>query len=152
MPTAVGFVVETRQVEVQTDHRLQFLDLTPAILERVRQSGVRAGIVSVQTRHTTTAILINEDEPLLHGDLRALLDRVAPADCDYAHNELSRRVDPAPDESPNGDAHCKAAVLGASETIAIADGGLQLGRWQRVFLVELDGPRRRSVCITVLGA
>jgi secondary thiamine-phosphate synthase enzyme len=131
---------------------LQLFDLTPAILERVRQSGVRAGVVSVQTRHTTTAILINEDEPLLHGDLHALLDRVAPADRDYAHNDLSRRVDPAPDESRNGDAHCRAAVLGASETVAVADGQLQLGRWQRVFLVELDGPRRRKACITVLGA
>jgi secondary thiamine-phosphate synthase enzyme len=146
------FVVQAHQLELQTERRLQLLDVTDAVLERVRQSRVRAGLVSVQTRHTTTAILINEDEPLLHADLEDLLDRLAPRGHTYAHDDLARRADPAPDESRNGDAHCKAVILGSSETVAVVDGELQLGCWQRVFLVELDGPRRRRVCVTVMGA
>jgi secondary thiamine-phosphate synthase enzyme len=145
-------LVRTERLEVPTARRLQFVDLTPEVEGCLRRSGVRSGLASVQTRHTTTAILINEDEPLLHGDLAALLDRLAPPGCDYAHNDLARRADPAADESRNGDAHCKAVALGASETIAVVEGALQLGRWQRVFLVELDGPRERSVCVTIMGA
>jgi secondary thiamine-phosphate synthase enzyme len=152
MPTAVGFAVHTEQVEVQTGRRLQFIDLTAAVQDCLRRCGVRAGLASIQTRHTTTAILINEDEPLLHADLAALLDRLAPPAYEYAHNDLARRADPEADESRNGDAHCKAVALGASETVAIVDGALQLGRWQRVFLVELDGPRQRCVCVTIMGA
>ena len=63
-------------------------------------------------------------------------------DCDVCSRLSLRR---------NGDAHCRALLLGSSETLAVADGALQLGRWQRVFLVELDGPRRRMVCVVVLG-
>jgi secondary thiamine-phosphate synthase enzyme len=145
-------MVQTQHVTLQTRQRLEFLDLTDTVRECLRRCGVRAGLAAIQTRHTTTAILINEDEPLLHEDLAALLDGLAPPGRDYAHNDLSRRTDPAPDESRNGDAHCKAVALGASETVAIEDGALQLGRWQRVFLVELDGPRQRTVCVTIIGA
>jgi secondary thiamine-phosphate synthase enzyme len=143
--------VSSDVVELQTEERLQFIDLTDLVAERVRRSGIGHGLVCVQSRHTTTAVVVNEDEPLLIEDAKHMLERVAPRDALYGHNELHRRRDVAPDERRNGDAHCRALLLGSSETLAVADGALQLGRWQRVFLVELDGPRRRTVSVVVMG-
>ena len=146
-----GIRVESDVVELRTEERLQFVDLTELVAERVRRSGIGHGLVCVQSRHTTTAVVVNENEPLLIEDLKRVLERLAPRDGRYGHNELHRRRDPAPDESANGDSHCRAVLLGSSETLAIVDGALQLGRWQSVFLVELDGPRRRAVCVVVMG-
>ena len=143
--------VSSDVVEMRTEERIQFIDVTDLVAERVRRSGIGHGLVCVQSRHTTTAVVVNENEPLLIEDAKRMLERVAPRDALYGHNELHRRHEPAPDESRNGDAHCRALLLGSSETLAVADGALQLGRWQRVFLVELDGPRRRTVCVVVLG-
>jgi secondary thiamine-phosphate synthase enzyme len=146
-----GIAVSSDVVELQTDERLQFIDLTELVAERVHRSGIGHGLVCVQSRHTTTAVVVNENEPLLIEDAKRMLERLAPRDVRYGHNELHRRRETAPDESPNGDAHCRALLLGSSETLAVVGGGLQLGRWQRIFLVELDGPRRRTVCVVVIG-
>jgi secondary thiamine-phosphate synthase enzyme len=150
-PRRSGLTVSSQVVELETEERLQFIDLTELVAERVRRSGVGHGLVCVQSRHTTTAIVVNENEPLLIEDAKRMLERLAPRDARYGHNELHRRRDPAPDESRNGDAHCRAMLLGGSETLAVVDGVLSLGRWQRVFLVELDGPRPRSVVVAVMG-
>ena len=139
-------------VEIRTEERLQFIDLTALVAERVRRSGVWLGVVCVQTRHTTAAITVNENEPFLVEDMKALLERLAPRDARYAHDDRLRRGgDLPPGESENGDAHCRALLLGASLTLTIVGGELQLGRWQSLFLVELDGPRKRSVSLVVLG-
>ena len=146
-----GIGVSSDVVELQTEERLQFVDLTELVAERVRRSGIGHGLVCVQSRHTTTAVVVNENEPLLIEDAKRMLERLVPRGAVYGHNELHRRRDAAPDESRNGDAHCRALLLGSSETLAVAGGALQLGRWQRVFLVELDGPRRRTVSVVVMG-
>ena len=118
----------------------------------VREAGVLAGLVVVYSRHTTAAVTINEWEPLLLEDMARLLERVAPRDGAYRHNDFSvRTVNMIEDESPNGHAHCRHLLLGASETIPIVDGEIALGRWQRVFLVELDQPRTRDVLVQVIG-
>ena len=95
---------------------------------------------------------MNEGEPLLLEDLRAALERAAPRRLAYLHDEMDLRAGVAADEPANGHAHCKALFLRASETLAVAEGRPRLGRWQRVFLVELDGPRTRTLSLTVLGA
>ena len=139
-------------VEIRTEERLQFIDLTALVAERVRRSGVWQGLVCVQTRHTTAAVTVNENEPLLVEDLKAFLERLAPRDARYGHDDRLRRAgDLPPGESENGDAHCSALLLGASQTLTIVGGELQLGRWQSLFLVELDGPRKRSISLVVLG-
>ena len=147
-----GFRVSSDLVSLRTEERLQFIDLTELVAERVRRSGIGHGLVCAQSRHTTAAVIVNENEPLLIDDFKRMLERLAPRGARYRHNQLHRRRNLAPDESRNGDAHCRALLLGASETLAVVDGALHLGRWQRVFLVELDGPRRRRVCVTVMGA
>jgi len=139
-------------VEIRTEERLQFIDLTALVAERVRRSGVWQGLVCVQSRHTTAAVTVNENEPLLVEDMKALLERWAPRDGPYGHNATHRGApDPSVHESENGDSHCQALLLGASETLTIAQGALQLGTWQSLFLVELDGPRKRSLSLVVLG-
>lgn len=150
-PQRSGLGVSSDVVELRTEHRVQFIDVTELVAERVRRSGIGHGLVCVQTRHTTTAVVVNENEPLLIEDAKRMLERLAPRDARYGHNQLHRRRDAAPDESRNGDAHCRALLLGSSETLAVVDGALQLGRWQRIFLVELDGPRLRTSCIVVMG-
>jgi secondary thiamine-phosphate synthase enzyme len=139
-------------IRIKTERRLQFIDLTTEVVAHVGASGITEGIVNIQTRHTTTGIVINEDEPLLIEDLKDLLRRWAPRSGDYRHDDLDQRtVNLEPGERPNGDSHARALLLGSSESLNIAEGALQLGRWQRIFLVELDGPRTREISIALLG-
>jgi secondary thiamine-phosphate synthase enzyme len=139
-------------VRLRTQRCLQFVDLTALVAERVRRSGVREGMVSVQSRHTTTAVLVNENEPSLLRDFEDLLGRWAPAAASYRHDELEARLDAPADERPNGHAHARALLLGASVCLNVALGRLDLGEWQSVFLVELDGPRDRTLSVQVMGA
>jgi secondary thiamine-phosphate synthase enzyme len=138
-------------VHLRTDHAFQLVDITELVAERVRRSGIAHGLVCVQTLHTTTGILVNEGEPLLAEDLEHALERLAPRELRYAHDDVARRADVAPDEAANGHAHCKALLLAPSATLTVVDGRLVLGRWQRLFLAEFDGGRRRSLSILVLG-
>jgi secondary thiamine-phosphate synthase enzyme len=140
------------RIRVTTERPVEFIDLTDRIEALAAQTGVHAGLVNIQSLHTTAAIVVNEHEPLLLADFVALLGRVAPRDATYRHDDMNARtVNLAPGERPNGHAHCHALLLGASASLNLADGRLQLGRWQRVFLVELDGPRVREVSVLVLG-
>lgn len=148
----IEFGVSVGRVRVSSDSPVSVLDLTERVEAFVRASGLRAGWVNVQTRHTTTGLCVNENEPLLLGDLVALLERLAPRGTGlYAHDELERRAFVPPDERPNGHAHAKALLLRAAETLNVADGRLQLGRWQRVLLLDCDGPRDREVSLLAMG-
>jgi secondary thiamine-phosphate synthase enzyme len=139
-------------VELRTDAGQQFIDVTELVAERVRRSGIAHGIVNVQSRHTTAAVLVNENEPGLLDDLAGMLARLAPRDAAYRHDDLEGRAHPVPpDERPNGHAHLRAAALGPAACLNVVDGKLQLGRWQRIFLAELDGARKRALSIHVLG-
>jgi secondary thiamine-phosphate synthase enzyme len=113
---------------------------------------VRTGLVNVQSLHTTVAIVVNEHEPLLLTDFKNLLEQLAPAAGTYRHDDPSARtVNVTAEERRNGQAHCRALLLGPSACLNVIDGRLQLGRWQRVFLLELDGPRERQVSVVMLG-
>jgi secondary thiamine-phosphate synthase enzyme len=139
------------EIEVRTRAAFELVDVTTAVVAAVGRSGLSEGLVSVQSLHTTAAVVVNEDEPLLREDLRAALERAAPRDLSYRHDDFASRTALEPDEPANGHAHCKALFLRASETLAVEGGRPRLGRWQRIFLVELDGPRLRTLCLTVLG-
>jgi len=138
---------------LRTDESLQFIDLTTWVAETVRRSGVGHGYVHIQVLHTTAAIVANENEPLLLEDFKKLLGRIAPANGAYAHDDLSQRtVNLVPDERANGHAHARALLLGASKQFNVLEGRVELGRWQSILLVELDGPRKRTISITVAGS
>ena len=138
-------------IEVRTPAGLAFVDVTGLLADIVARSGIADGLVSVQSLHTTAAVVVNENEPLLLHDLRAALERASPRHLPYRHDDFSERAAVPPDEPANGHAHCQALFLRASETLGVADGRPRLGRWQSVFLVELDGPRTRTLAVTVLG-
>lgn len=140
-----------RKIRITTECPTGFIDITQQVETLVADAGVEAGLVNIQSLHTTTGIVVNEHEPLLLGDFRSLFERIAPIGAVYQHDVGIRAVDPVPDERRNGHAHCRALLLTASVCLNVADRRLQLGRWQRIFLVELDGPRTREVSMLVVG-
>ena len=140
------------RIRLGTERPMEFIDLTDRVEAIAAQTGIHAGLVNVQSLHTTTAVVINEHEPLLLADFDALLARTAPCGESYRHDDMRvRTVNVVPGERANGHAHCRALLLPSSAVINVADGRLQLGRWQRIFLVELDGPRERDVSVMVFG-
>jgi secondary thiamine-phosphate synthase enzyme len=149
---AAGLCAWSDTLHLRSRAPMQFLDLTPRIAHCVRQSRVDHGLVNVQCLHTSAALLVNENEPLLLEDFAALLERWAPRDACWQHDRFDvRTVSIRPGERPNGHAHARALALSAAECLNVVEGRLVLGRWQRIFFVECDGTRDRSVSVLVLG-
>ena len=147
-----AFKVYQESICSNTQECLEFVDITDAISAVVTRSDVRYGVANIQSLHTTAAVILNEHEPLLLEDMKEALERAAPRTAAYRHDDFSvRTVNMCPEEEKNGHSHCKAIFLRAGATLNIVDGRLQLGKWQRVFLVELDGRRRRTVSIMIMG-
>ena len=146
------FTAAHTTLDVVTVDDIEFVDITDRIRELVRSSRIRCGFVSIQTRHATTGIVINENEPLLISDMKCLLERLIPASAGYQHDNFTiRTVNLTPGERSNGHSHCRSLFIPSSENINVDEGELQLGRWQRIFLVELDGPRERLISVSILG-
>jgi secondary thiamine-phosphate synthase enzyme len=140
------------RIHLTTRHPTEFIDLTDRLQRLVADAGVRFGILNVQTLHTTTAVIVNEHEPLLLADFQALLESAAPGDGRYRHDDTTARtVNVTAAERPNGHAHCRALLLPSSVCLNVASSRLVLGHWQRVFVVELDGPREREISVLLLG-
>lgn len=153
METERALKARYQQIKVETQECLQFIDITDRVHKAVEESQVGDGLVNVQIRHTTAAILVGEHEPLLIEDLRKTLETLAPCHSDYRHDDFEvRTVNMCPDEEKNGHSHCKALFLRSSECLNVIDGRIDLGQWQRIFLIELDRPRSRTVSLMILGA
>ena len=139
-------------LRVDTEKAPQFIDITDWVSQCVAQSEVRNGFAVVYSKHTTAAIKINENAPLLLEDMTRFLERLSPREGCYAHNDFSiRTVNMTPDEAPNGHAHLQHLLLGTSETVPVIDGIMQFGRYQSIFFIELDHPRAREVMVQVVG-
>lgn len=148
-----GMTLWAETLSLRTTGARQFIDVTEQVATIVRRSGVSQGWVTAFSKHTTAAVVIQENEALLLKDFDALLDRLSAATSVYQHNDLSQRTGQMePDECANGHAHCQHLLLGSSENIPIADARLDLGRWQRIFLLELDRARDRQLVVQVFGA
>ena len=143
--------VAVARLRISTRDSIEVVDLTERVEGFLHAARFEAGWVNVQSRHTTAGIAVNENEPLLVQDLLALLERLAPRSLSYAHDALHLRPGVPADERPNGHAHAKAFLLRTAETLNVSGGRLQLGRFQCVLLVELDGPREREVSLLALG-
>jgi len=127
--------VET--IKIQSDERIQFIDITDRINKILERSEIRDGIVVIFTKHTTTALMINENEAGLIEDVRNCLERLVP-NLNYSHDRVDN----------NADAHLRAILLQTSLVVPVRNSRLDLGTWQRVFFIELDGPRMRNVLIS----
>lgn len=124
---------------VETDDRLTTVDVTDRIVEAVPDD-LESGTCTAFVRHTTAGLLVQEDEPRLRGDIESFLRELVP-DEGHAHDELD----------DNADSHLRATLVGPDVTIPIENDDLALGTWQSVLLVECDGPRTRTVSVTIVG-
>ena len=136
-------MVSMRQIPVPTTKAPQFVDITEAVQAEVEASGVREGIVLLRSRHTTAALTCTEGDPSIHEDCLELLREQLPVGRDYRHSQ----------EGPeNAVAHLAGMmVFGDSTWAPVREGRLDLGTWQRLFLVEMFEPRRRTVDVAILG-
>ena len=131
-----------RIIELATQRREELIDITAAVGEAVRDSGVRDGIAAVYAQGATAAVMIQENwDASVPSDVVELLRRLIPRGV-WLHDR----------QDGNGDAHLKAGLVGPSQTIPVVDGQLGLSTWQGIFFCEFDGPRsRRTVVCTVLA-
>jgi secondary thiamine-phosphate synthase enzyme len=145
-------VCRDARIQLRSNHPTEFIDLTDRVSHLIAGAGLYSGFVNIQTLHTTTGIVVNEHEPLLLVDFQMLLEAVAPNDGPYLHDDPAvRTVNLTDGERPNGHSHCRALFLPTSVCLNVTRGSLTLGRWQRLFFVELDGPRHREVSVAMLG-
>lgn len=132
--------VHRERVTIATSARVTTVDITSRVRAVVARSAMTSGICTVVTRHTTTGVFVNENaDPDVQRDLLAHLETLVPASDEFRHAE------------GNSDAHIKAVLTGASVTLPVHEGDLDLGTWQGVYLAEYDGPRERHVIVTVVG-
>lgn len=128
-------------IGVTTGKDTQFVDITKEVQGVLDTAKIKEGVVNVFTKHTTTGIVINENESRLLSDFEKIFDNLVPRGAGYGHDTIDS----------NAHSHIRSILLGASETIPVHEGELQLGTWQRIFLVEFDGPRNRNVIVQVIG-
>ena len=132
--------VHHEKITVPTTMREETIDITPRVRAAVTRAKVHEGFVAVTVAHTTAAVFVNENaDPDVQKDLLTALERMVPRDAKYAHAE------------GNGPANVKAVLVGNSVTLAIRNAEVELGTWQGLYFVELDGPRERTATITVIG-
>lgn len=141
-----------KTIERQTNGELEFIDITKEVEDFIGQGPIKNGLVNLQTLHTTCALLLNENEPLLLEDIKKNLRDMAPKSAVYNHDNFEiRTVNMCDGECANGHSHCKAIYLPSTLTLNLVDSKLQLGQWQAIFMVELDRPRKRGVQIQIMG-
>ncbi len=134
-------VARVEEFYVETTKRRELINITSKVEEIVRRSGIKDGICLIFVPHATAALAINEDEPNVRKDYMNLLERLVPEEGNYYHNIIDN----------NADSHLLSFLLKPFLVLPVKDGELVRGTWQELFLVELDGPRRRRVVVTVLG-
>jgi secondary thiamine-phosphate synthase enzyme len=126
-------------LQVRTARRTEIQDVTDEIEAAVRESGCADGVCHLYVPHTTAGVMINEGyDPAVAQDIAAAFDRLVPRVANSAHAE------------GNSDSHIETALVGSSETVWIVAGKVALGRWQRIFFAEFDGPRSRALRVKVV--
>jgi len=145
--SAGPLVIRAEILPVESCERLELIDVTDRLATFVQAAGVAEGVLSVWSLHTTCAVFINEAQQALHADIKRVLEEMVERHTDWMHN------DPAHSDCDRGnaDAHLRAMLLGHSVTLQVSGGEAVLGRWQRVLVAELDGPRSRSLRLQVMG-
>ena len=139
-------------LSLRTEAPFQCLPLSAELRRFVQSIGERDGAVVVSGQHTTTAVIINEMEERLLMDLKRWLSQQVPPGANWKHDDLELRHGIPDDEPRNAHAHLQALMLGNEVTVNVSNGELQMGQYQEVMLVELDGPRQRRVSLQWLSA
>lgn len=139
------------KINIQSTTQIEFIDITKKVEEIVEKSGIREGMVLVFSTHTTSSIVINHNESMLIQDFMRTLYRLVPVSDRYSHDLFELNRSNTSDGRSNGHSHCKAILLGTSQTIPVEKGKAQLTAKQSVFYVEMDGARKRDAIIQVMG-
>jgi len=124
--------------------RREFIHITQHVRQCLEESGIREGLVLVNAMHITASVFINDNESGLHEDYERWLEELAP------HEPLSRYKHNLTGED-NGDAHLKRQVMGREVVVAVTEGQLDFGPWERIFYGEFDGKRRKRVLVKIIG-
>ena len=133
----------TRYLTLEIPARMDFRNITPDVERVVKESGVREGLCLVNAMHITASVFINDDEPGLHQDYKAWLEKLAPHEPGrYKHNLTGE---------DNGDAHHKRQIMGREVVVAVTEGRLDFGPWEQIFYGEFDGRRKKRVLIKIIG-
>lgn len=145
--TAGGLVIHGENFIIDTEERIELVDLTERVMAFARRFGVKEGMITLWSMHTTCSLFINEFQKALLVDIKKFLEDMVARDHYYMHND--------PDHSDcdrmNADSHLRAMLLGHSLTLQISGGEVVLGQWQRILMAELDGPRARTLRAQVWG-
>jgi secondary thiamine-phosphate synthase enzyme len=124
--------------------RRDFINITPQVEECLRESGIKEGLVLVNAMHITASVYINDDERGLLADYEDWLEELAPHEpiSQYRHNRTGE---------DNADAHLKRQIMGREVVVAVTNGRLDFGTWERIFYGEFDGRRRKRVLVKIIG-
>ncbi len=139
--------VQSDTITVQTEQRMELIDITDRVSAFVSASGVREGLLSVCSLHTTCGVFINEVQAALHADIKSALEQMVARDARWMHND----PDYSDCDRSNADSHLRAMLLGHSLTLQLTGGAIVLGQWQRVLAAEMDGPRLRTIRLQAIG-
>lgn len=139
----------TLALHFNTEETNQFCDFTNPILDIVSKSNIKHGSVTLFTPHTTTSIFINESETGYINDFKKKIEELIPSDSYYEHDDWNLRTENMQeDENINGRSHVRGSIIGSSGvTLPIINSELIIGRWQRLFFVELDCARSRRLFV-----
>lgn len=139
-------------LELEAQYSPQLVDITHEVDQAVAGAGILHGQAVLFCRHTTASVVINEDEPLLHEDIRDFLERLASSQANYRHDNFDIRTENiVPDHGRNAHAHLKTLVLGSTMVLPIVNRALALGQWQRIFMLEMDRPKPRVLLLQCSG-
>ena len=133
-----------KELWFNTPHRVDLVHITPDVDEAIKESGITDGIVLVNAMHITASVFINDNESGLHRDYVEWLEKLAPHSPvgQYRHNDSGE---------DNADAHLKRQIMGREVVVAITDGMMDLGPWERIFYGEFDGRRKKRVLVKIIG-
>ena len=135
----------TKYLTLNVPSKMEFVNITTEVEEAVRTSGVKEGIVLVNTMHITSSVFINDDEQGLHHDFGVWLEKLAPFNPDPKHYHHNRTGE------DNADAHLKRQIMGREVVVAITKRKLDFGPWEQIFYGEFDGRRRKRVLVKIIG-
>src|SRR6202158_702777 len=142
-----GYKVFNRIIDWITNDRMQLLNITERINEIVRKSGVRDGLVHLQSLHTTSAVFINEWQDALVHDVKTFFEEVVLREQYYRHNDPEH----SDCERKNADSHLRGMLMGQTLCLQVRNASVLLGTWQSIIFAEFDGPRSRSLAVQVSG-
>ncbi len=145
--TAGGLRIHAETFSIETRDRIEISDVTDRVMEIVRAAGIREGMASIWSMHTTLSLLVNESQPALFADMKRYLEKLVDETEEWEHND-PRHSDC---DRANADSHLRSLLLGHSVALQISGGEIALGQWQRILAAELDGPRTRTIRVQVMG-